>query len=92
MQEGSGRGRVATQAVVKTKAQRSRFHKPPAPYVLADAERMLFVDEVSLVCTPSGYGSALAKHYKKTKFFGLKSHDYHCPLQQLIPVDVRTLL
>ena len=92
MQEGSGRGRAATQAVVKTKAQRSRFHKPPAPYVLTDAERMFFVDEVNLVHTPSGYGSTPAKHYKKAKFFGLKSHDYHCLLQQLILVVVRTLL
>ena len=52
----------------------------------------MFVDEVSAVRTPTGYGSALAKHYKKTRFVGLKSHDYHCLLQQLIPVAIRTLL
>ena len=76
---------------LRPRPNNSRFHKPPIPYVLTNAER-LFVDEVSLVCTPSGYGSALAKHYKKAKFFGLKSHDYHCLLQQLILVAVRILM
>ena len=76
---------------LRLRPNNSRFHKPPIPYVLTNAER-LFVDEVSLVCTPSGYGSALAKHYKKAKFFGLKSHDYHCLLQQLILVAVRILM
>jgi hypothetical protein len=44
------------------------------------------------VKTPTGYGSALAKHFKKSRFVGLKSHDYHCLVQQLIPVAIRSLL
>lgn len=71
---------------------RQAFVKPQAPYVFTDAEKKLFIEEVSTICTPSGYGSALGKHLKKAKFQGLKSHDYHCLIQQIIPVVSRTLL
>lgn len=77
---------------LRPRANRLRFHKPHAPYVLTDAERKIFVDDVSAIRTPTGYGSALGKHLKTERFMGLKSHDYHCLLQQIIPVVVRTLL
>lgn len=73
-------------------ANRQRFYKPPAPYVFTDGEKKLFVEEVSAIRTPTGYGSAMGKHLDKTRFTGLKSHDYHCLVQQLIPVAIRTLL
>ena len=68
------------------------FVKPHAPYVFTDAERKIFIAEVSAIRTPSGYGSALSKHLCKSKFSGLKSHDFHCLIQQIIPVMSRTLL
>ena len=71
---------------------RQRVHKPHAPYVLTDAEKKLFVEEVSAIRTPTGYGSSLKKQFQKSRFFGLKSHDFHCLLQQIIPVCIRTLL
>jgi hypothetical protein len=60
--------------------------------VFTDAERKIFVDEVSAIRTPTGYGSALGKHLKKARFIGLKSHDHHNLVQQVIPVTIRTLL
>ena len=66
--------------------------KPQALYVFTEAEKKVFIAEVSAICTPTGYGSALGKHLKKAKFQGLKSHDYHCLVQQIIPVVSRTLL
>ena len=77
---------------LRQRANRQRFYKPQAPYVFTDAEKRIFVDEVSAIRTPTGYGSALGKHLRKSRFIGLKSHDYHCLLQQLIPVGIRTLL
>lgn len=71
---------------------RATFVKPHAPYVFTDAEKKIFIQEVSAICTPTGYGSALGKHIKKSKFQGLKSHDYHCLIQQIVPVVSRTLL
>lgn len=77
---------------LRARGNRQRLYKPQAPYVFSDAEKKLFVEEVSAIRTPTGYGSALAKHLKKSRFSGLKSHDYHCLVQQLIPVAIRTLL
>jgi hypothetical protein len=77
---------------LRPRANRQSFVKPHAPYVFTDAEKKLFIEEVSAICTPTGYGSALGTHMKKQKFQGLKSHDYHCLIQQIIPVVSRTLL
>ena len=77
---------------LRPRANRQPFVKPHAPYVFTDAEKKIFIEEVSGICTPTGYGSALGKHLKKSKFQGLKSHDYHCLIEQIIPVVSRTLL
>jgi hypothetical protein len=77
---------------LRPRANRQTFVKPQAPYVFTEAEKKLFIEEVSGICTPTGYGSALGKHLAKSKFQGLKSHDYHCLIQQIIPVVSRTLL
>lgn len=50
------------------------------------------MDEVSAIRTPTKYESAFGKHLKKARFYGLKSHDYHCVLQQIIPIAIRNLL
>lgn len=71
---------------------RETFNKPQAPYVLTEAEKRLFIAEVSAIRTPTGYGSSLGKHLLKTRFMGLKSHDYHCLVQQIIPAVSRTML
>lgn len=77
---------------LRPRSNRLKYFKPPAPYVFTDAEKKLFVDAVSAIRTPTGYGSALGKHLKKDRFMGLKSHDYHCLVQQIIPVAIRTML
>ena len=77
---------------LRPRTNRQTFVKPHAPYVFTDAEKKMFIEEVSAIRTPSGYGSALGKHLKKSKFLGLKSHDYHCLIQQIVPVVSRTLL
>ena len=66
--------------------------KPTVPYVFSDAEKKIFLDQVSAIRTPTGYGSALGKHLRKSKFMGLKSHDFHCLIQQILPVACRTLV
>ena len=77
---------------LRPRQNRQTFVKPQAPYVFSEEEKKLFLEEVSAIRTPTGYGSALGKHLKRTKFLGLKSHDYHCLVQQIIPVVSRTLL
>jgi hypothetical protein len=77
---------------LRPRPNRQRYFKPDAPYVLTEAEKKIFIDNVSAIRTPTGYGSALGKHLKKSRFVGLKSHDFHCLLQQIIPVAIRSLL
>ena len=83
---------VRRELWLRPKPNRLTFVKPPAPYVFSDAEKGLFIEEVSAIRTPTGYGSALEKHLRKSKFTGLKSHDYHCLIQQIIPAVCRNLL
>lgn len=83
---------VRRELWLRPRANRNMFVKPHAPYVFTDAERKIFIEEVSAIRTPTGYGSALSKHLWKSKFSGLKSHDFHCLIQQIIPVLSRTLL
>jgi hypothetical protein len=83
---------VRRELWLRPRPNRQGFVKPHAPYVFTEAEKKVFIEEVSAICTPTGYGSTLGKHLKKSKFQGLKSHDYHCLVQQIIPVVSRTLL
>ena len=83
---------VRRELWLRPRPNHAAFVKPHAPYVFTEAERKLFLEEVGAICTPTGYRSALGKHLKKSKFQGLKSHDYHCLIQQIIPVVSRTLL
>ena len=77
---------------LRPRRNRRTFVKPHAPYVFTEPEKKNFIDEVSAIRTPSVYGSALGKHLRKSKFLGLKSHDYHCLIQQIIPAVSRRLL
>ena len=77
---------------LRPRANRQTHLKPPAPYVFSEAEKKIFVQEVSAIRTPTGYASSFGKHLKRSKFQGLKSHDYHCLIQQIIPVVSRTML
>lgn len=77
---------------LRPRPNRQGFYKPQAPYVFTNVERKIFVDEVSAIRTPTGYGSALGKHLRKSRSIGLKSHDHHNLVQQIILMAIRTLL
>lgn len=66
--------------------------KPAAPYVLSDEEFRIFATTIENVKTPTGHSSDLGKHIRSKKFGGLKSHDYHVLIQQLLPLALRGLL
>lgn len=83
---------VRRELWLRPRANRQTFVKPHAPYVLTEAEKKIFIKQVSAIRTPTGYGSVFSKHMWKSKFSGLKSHDFHCLIQQIIPVVSRTLL
>jgi hypothetical protein len=69
-----------------------KMFKPAAPYVLSDDEFVKFAKCIESLKIPSGYASALGKHIRKKKFGGLKSHDYHVLMQQILPLVLQGLL
>lgn len=62
---------------------------PRAPYVLSESERRSFLRVVSSTNTPSGFSSTLQKHAGKDRLGGMKSHDHHVLLQQIMPAALR---
>jgi len=62
-----------------------------APYVLSSNDRATFLQKLRGIITPMGYTSNLANRISEGKIRGLKSHDYHVLMQQLLPVSLRGL-
>lgn len=65
-----------------------------APYVLSKSEKKLFCKRLSELRLPDGYSSNIASHVslKDCKIYGLKSHDCHVLMQQVLSVALRGLL
>jgi hypothetical protein len=70
------------------------YVKPLAPYVLSVEEKKLFHGRSAALRVPTGYAASFKKHVKrKTKVLGgMKSHDYHILMQQVLHVCVRGLM
>ena len=66
-----------------------RVHMPDASYVLSPADKAKVLHVLKNVKTPTHYVSALHKKISKGKLSGLKSHDFHVLLQQILPVCFR---
>ena len=66
--------------------------KPAAPYVLTSAEFNVFANIIDSLKTPSGHVSNMGQYIRKKKYGGLKSHDYHMLMQQIMPLALRGLL
>jgi hypothetical protein len=66
--------------------------KLAAPYVLTNDEFDAFANTIESLKPPIGLVSNMAQYIRKKKFGGLKSHDYHVPMQQVMPLALRGLL
>ena len=64
---------------------------PDAPYVLSCEDKVQFLDNMKNLRCPMGYVSNLYNCISDGKIQGLKSHDYHIMLQQLLPMCLRNL-
>jgi hypothetical protein len=73
------------------RSARERFFMPDAPYVLSWEEKIQFLKNLKSLRCPTGYVSNLYNRIVDGKLRGLKSHDYHILLQQLLPVCLRNL-
>jgi hypothetical protein len=66
--------------------------KPAAEHVLTNEEFEVFDSTIESLKPPSGYVSNISPYIRKKSFGGLKSHDYHVLMQQLLPLALRGLL
>ena len=67
---------------------------PKACYTIDNESRSILFDWVRALSFPDNYASKLERcvDLKKTKVFGMKSHDCHVFMERLIPVAFRELL
>ncbi|KAH9803018.1 hypothetical protein KPL71_001620 [Citrus sinensis] len=67
---------------------------PAASHTLSKKEKLIFCKRLASLKLPDGYGSNIAKciSVDECKVVGLKSHDCHVLMQQLIPVALRGIL
>ncbi|XP_021819878.1 uncharacterized protein LOC110761654 [Prunus avium] len=71
-----------------------RFYLSAAPHTLSKKEKETFCWRLANLKLPDGYGSNIGNciSLEDSKIFGLKSHDYHMLMQQLLSVALRGLL
>ena len=71
-----------------------QFYLPPAPYSMSPDEMKLFCQILKGVKFPDGYASNIRHnvHVNERKVFGLKTHESHIILQDLLPIAVRKIL
>jgi hypothetical protein len=69
-----------------------KMYKPTTSYVLSDEDFNEFARMLEALCTPSGYSLVFGKEIRKKKFGGLKSHDYHVLMQQLLRLALWNVL
>jgi hypothetical protein len=66
-----------------------RYYMPDASYVLSTDDKAKVLRVLKSLRTPTHYVSALHKKISKGKLSGLKSHDFHVLLQQILPLCFR---
>ena len=67
------------------------YFKPDAPYVLTKEHRQEFLSTLRELKFPSGYVGALSRRIQDGMLRGLKTHDFHILLQQVIPLCLRNV-
>ena len=71
-----------------------RTYLPPACYTLTKKEKLAFCRSLKEINVPDGYSSNIKNlvSIDDLKLQGLKSHDCHVLMQQLLPIVLRSLL
>ncbi|KAK9212492.1 hypothetical protein WN943_001874 [Citrus x changshan-huyou] len=74
--------------------ENNRTFLPPACYTLTKEEKKRFCEVLKSIKVPVGYSSNIQNlvSMKDLKLQGLKSHDCHVLMQQLLPIALRSIL
>lgn len=79
------------QWLQNTGTNSDKYYMPDVSYVLSSKDRAMFLTTLKALKTPTNYVSALHKRINKGKLSGLKSHDYHILMQQILPLCLRNI-
>nr|GEW57755.1 hypothetical protein [Tanacetum cinerariifolium] len=73
---------------------RKKFYLPPACFSMDKKEKETFCNVLKKVKVPDGYVANISRcvQLKPPKIFGLKSHDNHILMQQLLSLALRNML
>ena len=76
------------------KRANDKYYLPPALYNMSKEEKQQFCKVLHDIKVPDGYSSNISRcvNVAQAKITGLKSHDCHILMQQLMPVALRGLL
>ncbi|XP_058753332.1 uncharacterized protein LOC131626522 [Vicia villosa] len=88
-------GKYQKRPIVKNIWQRgNKTYLPPACYTLSKKEKISFCECLESIKVSHGYSSNVKRlvSVKDLKLVGLKSHDCHVLMQQLLPVAIRGIL
>ncbi|MCL7037247.1 hypothetical protein MKW94_013047 [Papaver nudicaule] len=71
-----------------------KYFLPAACYFMDNAKKTMFLNVLKNLKTPDGYSAYIARcvNVQQRKIFGLKSHDSHVLMQQLLPLAFRKTL
>ncbi|XP_024200497.1 uncharacterized protein LOC112203814 [Rosa chinensis] len=71
-----------------------RTYLPAAPYILSRAEKIKICTSLLFMKVPDGHSSNIKNlvSMDDLKLYGLKSHDCHMLMQQLLPVAIHSVL
>ena len=74
--------------------ERKRTYLPPACYTLSKMEKKIFCQTLANLKVPEGYCSNFRNlvSIEDFKLVGLKSHDYHTQMQQMLPAALQSIL
>ncbi|XP_077247212.1 uncharacterized protein LOC143886926 [Tasmannia lanceolata] len=73
---------------------RNKTYLPPACFTMSPKEKEVLCNILKDVKLPDGYSSNISRHVnvRERKISGLKSHDCHVLMQQLLPLAIRSSL
>lgn len=76
------------------KKANNKYYLPPATYTMSKNEKQQFCKVLHDIKVPDGYSRNISRcvNVGQAKISGLKSHDYHILIQQLLPVALRGVL
>jgi Domain of unknown function (DUF4218) len=85
---------IRPELAVVEDGEKNRAYLPTASWTLTKKEKLSFLECLKSIKVPSGYSSNISAKVsiKELKLIGMKSHDYHVLLTQLLPVAIQGIL